>query len=203
MLNFEKHKHKPRILWAGSASHIDGSNINNGKDDFNGIEKFVLSTLDDYQWVFYGASPTWARSYIMDGRIEFHNWTGITDFPMKIHNINANLVIAPLRNNFFNECKSNIKLTEAGAIGVAGVYQDIEPYKEAPLKFKTADEMADQIKKVLSDEDFYVKTLREMRDISEGYFLDNNHNLVYASIFEHLGSLNREVISPKLIEINR
>ncbi len=38
------------------------------------------------------------------------------------------IVIAPLRNNLFNRCKSSIKYFEYTAIGAPGVYSRIEPY---------------------------------------------------------------------------
>jgi len=38
--------------------------------------------------------------------------------------------LAPLRNSHFNNCKTDIKLREYGAMGVAGVYSDLPNYRE-------------------------------------------------------------------------
>jgi GT2 family glycosyltransferase len=41
------------------------------------------------------------------------------------------LVLAPLVDDRFNRCKSNIKWLELSAAGVPGVYADLEPYRES------------------------------------------------------------------------
>lgn len=41
------------------------------------------------------------------------------------------LCTAPLKDNLFNRCKSAVKYLEYTAIGVPGVYSDLEPYRQA------------------------------------------------------------------------
>lgn len=38
------------------------------------------------------------------------------------------IALAPLRDNFFNRCKSHIKFLEYSALGAAGIYRALEPY---------------------------------------------------------------------------
>jgi hypothetical protein len=111
----EKHKSKPRILWAGSVSHIDHLGGGN-KDDFGGIRDMILKTKDEYQWIFFGAIPNGFQSYVDDGTFESHPWCDIHSYPQKLYDMEANVLIAPLEDNVFNRSKSNIKLTEAGVM---------------------------------------------------------------------------------------
>jgi hypothetical protein len=198
---YERHKSKPRVIWAGSATHVDIRNKDNGNDDFTKIEKFVKSTLDKYQWVFVGAAPNWLKSEVDSGKVEFYPWMSIMDYPKKIWDLEPTIIFAPLADNTFNICKSNIKLTEVGAMGIAGVFQDLEPYKEAPLKFNTGDELGDQFDYLLQSWENYAKVSDEMRSISQNYFLEDNFDLLKASYFTHWGSKERAAMSNKLIEI--
>ncbi len=190
---FEKNKKKPRILWIGSWSHIDRLGHGKGEDDFHKLEKFIKSTLDDYQWIFFGAFPMWLSSEVAEGKVEFLEWVSVPDFPQKMLSLEPSLVIAPLADNTFNKAKSNIKLTEAGALGIAGVYQNLDPYKDAPLKFDTTDEMADQIKYLLSDFGVYKKVVSEMREYAEDYFIENNFRYLQALFFTPEGSYERQI----------
>lgn len=198
---YERHKDKPRVIWAGSATHVDIHNKDNGNDDFTKIEKFVKSTLDKYQWVFVGAIPNWLQAEVKAGIVEYHPWISIMDYPKMLWDLEPTIIFAPLADNTFNRCKSNIKLTEACAMGIAGVFQDIDPYNEAPLKFNTGDELGDQFEYLLHSWENYAKVSDEMRVIGQNYFMEDNFDLLKASYFTHWGSKERASMSQKLIDI--
>jgi glycosyltransferase involved in cell wall biosynthesis len=44
--------------------------------------------------------------------------------------VHWDIAIAPLVENDFNRCKSDIKLLDYAAIGAAGIYSDVEPYNQ-------------------------------------------------------------------------
>ena len=111
------------------------------------------------------------------GKIEFHNWTKLYDFPEKIASLNAQIMIAPLQENVFNNGKSDIKLIEAGCFGTPAICQDLVTYKGADFKFKTGDDLVDQLKKVLKHKEDYMKASRKHRARSEKRFLENPENL--------------------------
>ena len=52
-----------------------------------------------------------------------------TDFVKFFQTLDFDLVIAPLADNLFNRCKSNLKFLEYSAIGAPGVYSQITPYE--------------------------------------------------------------------------
>jgi hypothetical protein len=60
---------------------------------------------------------------------EFHPGVFIDDYPAKLASLNLDLAIAPLEDNLFNRCKTNLRLLEYGACGFPVVCSDIEPYR--------------------------------------------------------------------------
>lgn len=51
--------------------------------------------------------------------------------------VHFDIGLAPLADNAFNRCKSNIKWLEYSAYGRAGVYSDLEPYRDSVEHGKT------------------------------------------------------------------
>jgi hypothetical protein len=78
------------------------------------------------EWVFFGMCPDKLRPYIH----EFHNGVPIEEYPRKLASLNLDLALAPLENNSFNECKSNLRLLEYGACGFPVVCTDIVCYQD-------------------------------------------------------------------------
>ena len=74
-------------------------------------------------------------------KIEFHQWQPVFEYPQYVKNLDVDFGIAPLEDNVFNACKSNIKMLEYTACGIPGVYSNVEPYWDAHLKADNEDEM--------------------------------------------------------------
>lgn len=56
--------------------------------------------------------------------------TEIQDYPKWLMDKRIDIGLAPLLDTKFNESKSNLKYIEFGAMGVPGVYADLEPYAD-------------------------------------------------------------------------
>lgn len=105
---------KPRILWAGSASHV-------GKGgDLEFILPLIKKTKDEFEWVFFGVMPP-----ELTGQFEFVNWADFYSYPAALDAVNADLAIAPIADNSFNYGKSDLKMLEYTALGLPGVYSSI------------------------------------------------------------------------------
>ena len=173
---------RPRIMYSGSSAHFDISDNNNGVDDFSHLIDTVFKTVDKYQWVFIGAIPPPLNNLYREGKLELHEWCNIYNLPAFINTLNINAFIAPLHDNVFNQCKSDIKIVEAGGFGIPCICQDMITYKNSPLKFKTGDELVDVLDFLLGDIDNYSKYSREYNDITKTRWLDDNLDK-YTSIF--------------------
>jgi glycosyltransferase involved in cell wall biosynthesis len=108
-----KNKRKPRILYTGSGAHYDVDNKNNGIDDFSHVIDMVRKTVNKYQWIFVGSYPPKLVDLVIQGKIEYHSWKSLQEYPSFINDLNAQAMIAPLLDNSFNRSKSDIKYIEA------------------------------------------------------------------------------------------
>lgn len=107
---------KPRVGWGGGAGH---------RGDLELIADVVRALADEVDWVFFGMCPESLRPYVR----EYHPPVAIADYPAKLASLDLDLALAPLEDNLFNRCKSNLRLLEYGACGFPVVCSDIAPYQ--------------------------------------------------------------------------
>ena len=107
-----------RIGWAGSLTHFH---------DLDDVMYVIRSTLDKYQWVFFGWCPEDIKP-----RVEFHPFVKFDEYMQKLASLQLDVALAPLLPNHFNECKSNLKLLEYGILGYPVISTDVYPYKDNP-----------------------------------------------------------------------
>ena len=177
MNNLDKYKKKPRILYAGSGAHFDVDNRVGQKDDFEHVNRVIRSTVDKFQWVFLGAFPLPLMDLIQKGKIEFHPWRRLYEYAQGISDLNVNMMVAPLQDNNFNKSKSDLKYIEACAFGLPIACQDLCTYANAPIKFKTGDEMIDRIVETLKDVDRYKSICKKGRQYADTRWLESDENI--------------------------
>ena len=120
-LNIMRTEHKkPRVGWAGGSSHLG---------DLELIADVVKDLADEVDWVFFGMCPKKLRPYIK----EFHNGVPIHLYPQKLALLDLDLAIAPLENNPFNDCKSNLRLLEYGACAYPVICSDTRAFVDSKL----------------------------------------------------------------------
>lgn len=105
-----------RIGFAGGISH--GGDLE--------IIRHVMATVhEEVTWVFMGMQPEEP-----DARTEFHDGVQVQAYLDKMASLDLDLMLAPLEDNAFNRCKSNLRLLETGAIGASVIAQDMPCYRE-------------------------------------------------------------------------
>jgi GT2 family glycosyltransferase/glycosyltransferase involved in cell wall biosynthesis len=107
---------KPRVGWGGGSSH---------RGDLELIADIVRDLAGVVEWVFFGMCPEQLHPYIH----EFHPGLPIEHYPAKLASMNLDLALAPLEDNLFNACKSNLRLLEYGACGFPVICSDIVCYR--------------------------------------------------------------------------
>jgi glycosyltransferase involved in cell wall biosynthesis len=193
---FEKNKKRPIIAIFASGTHVDVLNRVNQQDDFAPVVQHIYKTRKDFQWHFYGSHPLPLKPLIDNGEVKFFPWVQLPDFAETMAKSGAQMTFASLQDNHFNRCKSNIKLIEAGALGLPCVCPDMATYKDAFLKYKTGDEFIDLIKSTLKNQTVYADQCKKARAHSEKFWLDDEVNLMkhYEAYFTPFGSKERKYL---------
>ncbi|WP_237709823.1 glycosyltransferase [Stutzerimonas stutzeri] len=107
---------RPRVGWAGGAGHTG---------DLELIADVVKALAGEVDWIFFGMCPEKLRPYVK----EFHAGVEISLYPAALARLNLDLALAPLEQNLFNECKSNLRLLEYGACGFPVICSDVGNYR--------------------------------------------------------------------------
>lgn len=179
--SYDKNKKKPRILYTGSGAHYDVGNKTGGKDDMSEVVSVIRKTVNQYQWIFVGAFPPPLEDLVKAGKIEFHTWKSLLEYPTFIRSLNAQLMVAPLEVSNFNNSKSDIKFIEACTLGIPCLCQNMETYHTAPddLKFSTPEEFEEKIDWILNRKNSkrYYSNISKLRGIAEGRVLESENNI--------------------------
>ena len=200
---YDKNKKRPRILYAGSGTHIDVINKTGMNDDFAHVIEEIIRARKKFKFVWKGCFPLAVKPFIDNGEMEYIDWSQLLDLPQNISNIGANATFAPLQDNVFNKSKSNIKMIESGAFGMPGAYQDLCTYDGADCKFKSGRDLIDQLEYITSDFDRYMKLSDKSRKFTEGLWLEDHLDEYQALYTTAWGSKERKEASPILIANNQ
>lgn len=107
---------KLRVGWAGAQQHLGDL------DMIQAVVKHFSTTVD---WVFMGMCPPSIQPHVK----EVHPFVSINVYPQTLANLDLDIAIAPLEDNAFNTCKSNLRLLEYGAMGWPVVCSDVYPFR--------------------------------------------------------------------------
>lgn len=165
-----------RVGWAGAGQHLG---------DLKMMVDVVSALSDEVDWIFMGMCPNELRPYIK----EFHPFVSYAEYPKKLSALDLDIAIAPLEDNAFNTCKSNLRLLEYGAMGWPVVCSDVYPFRtEDPPVYRHINEPAiwmANLRNLISD-----KVLRHQRGqalnqwLKEHFLLSKNIHLWQKSIFQ-------------------
>lgn len=135
---------KPRVGWAGGSSH---------RGDLEMIVDIIKEFANDVEWVFLGMCPDKLRPYIH----EYHQGVDIVLYPEKLASLNLDLALAPVEDNIFNACKSNLRLLEYGVCGIPVICSNVACYTDDDLPVTRVSnrfiEWRDAIRMHLADPD--------------------------------------------------
>jgi hypothetical protein len=171
---------KIKILWAGSQNHFAMKAVvgeeNKGGDFGKELMKFIRKNITKYEFHLMGAMPEELQD--LKSKIHWHPWENVFEYPKALKDIEPDIAIAPLIDNEFNSCKSNIKCLEYTAIGAVGVYSNVTPYKFMALKGSTDEELIAHIEKLADDVDYRAKIYKkDYQRVRSQLWWERNDNL--------------------------
>jgi glycosyltransferase involved in cell wall biosynthesis len=113
------------IGFMGTTSH---------QPDLKYILPVLLNLLERYNQKiklnFWGAKPPSELLCRPQVQWKSQNFYSYTEFAKYFQTQSADIFIAPLVSNLFNQCKSFIKFFEYSALGTPGIYSRLDPYEE-------------------------------------------------------------------------
>ncbi len=124
-LKLRKKKDIVRIGWAGGQAH---------EKDLHIIARIIPDILNKYphvEFVFLGACSD--KIELGDRVKHIEKWYNIEQYPSELANLRLDIGLAPLRDNYFNRAKSNLKYLEYSALKIPTVASPVEPYKGIPV----------------------------------------------------------------------
>ena len=104
---------KVRIGWGGGISHIG---------DLQYLYPAIKQFQDKVTWVFLGQGPE------LNIPFEFHPGVQPPEYLAKLASLDLDLMVAPLVDNVFNRCKSNLRILEGAACKYPVIASPVEPY---------------------------------------------------------------------------
>jgi glycosyltransferase involved in cell wall biosynthesis len=167
----EKHKNI-RIGWAGGEAH---------EEDLKIIAKFIPTILKNYknvEFMFYGHE---SRHIEYGDRVLHHKdkdgriiWKNMAEYPQELANLGFDIGLAPLRDNYFNRAKSNLRYLEYGALKIPTVASNVEPFKNTDssgiLKVSETEDWINALSFLIDDEYARKKAgLAAYRDVKDNY----------------------------------
>lgn len=123
----EKDIEKPTILYAGGAQHYNNLTKQNG-DFSTELIKCLHNIVDKANLIFLGGLPYFMED--VKDKLTVLPYTNLLQYPLTLNSIGADFIIAPLKENVFNKCKSNLKYLESCAVGAICIGSSFEfsPY---------------------------------------------------------------------------
>ncbi len=113
---------KVRIGWIGGSSH--GEDLKLCKD---ALYKILETHPEAEVYIVSCPPPNWNH---IPGMNMVNKWTTIDKYPKYVKELSFDIGIAPLRDNYFNRGKSNLRYLEYSACGIPTVASLVEPFKK-------------------------------------------------------------------------
>lgn len=113
-----------RVCYSGASGH---------DEDLLIAYRAILPLLDKHKDVKFivrlgGFKPKWLKPH---KQIDYKMVSAkVWEWPQFVRDMQADLLLAPLRDTEFNRCKSNLKWLEASSFGIPLVASDVEPFNK-------------------------------------------------------------------------
>lgn len=125
----KKQKPDGTHIWVNEHNQeVPESDLQKITDDFDDIVECVRSTVNDFQWVFFGYCPPQIRDLADARKVEVHGGVPLLNYASTFYKLGLQAVIAPIKKTEFNFCKSHIKTMECAALGVPLYATNCLPY---------------------------------------------------------------------------
>jgi len=174
---------KPTIAYTGANYHYNNEQQMCG-DFTDNVQKFIKKNIDNYNFIFYGSAPYFLKEEADAGKLVIVPFTNPVEYTTNLKKYRADFVIAPLVENIFNACKSDLRYLESSAMGSVFIGSRFtgklsSPYQNLSLTF-TEETTVEELENIISkhcNKDEFNKILSEQYDFLDSRWLENNNNI--------------------------
>ncbi len=172
--------------YQGSATH---------SADFGMIIEPLLRVLEMFPQVrlrFFGNVPMSIKGKIPLGRIEWMKGVPFEQYPRNLKYANFDIGLAPLVDSKFNACKSSIKASDYGCVGVPVVASRLKPYQqlithgEDGFLASTSEEWVEALTTLILDADLRETMGRKLHETVWSKWDWKTHGPTWVNLFDQL-----------------
>lgn len=196
---------KIRIGWAGGNAHADDLKmiskvLDKIVKEYKG--RVIFETMGMTAHELSGVFPMQATNDVCpscgyEGELHHYPGESLENYPLILASKGWDIAVAPVINNSFGNCKSDLKIKEYAALGIPVVASPVVPYKEAAasnaqiLFAESFDEWYNSIKDLIENQVKREQMIKANRDwVSQFWIQDNIGNIfeIYKDIIIRLES---------------
>ncbi len=176
-----------RIGWIGSDTHIGDLKI---------VKDVLYEVLEKHEnaevMMRIPTSMEWPKH---ERFIPINAWVTIDKYPELVKSFNFDIGIAPLRDNYFNRSKSNLRMLEYSACKIPTVASNVEPFKHDFTGYtcSTDQEWFDNLSMLIQDASLREQDgLKAYDQVKANFNLDDIAMRYYGLMLEAMGRDNVE-----------
>jgi glycosyltransferase involved in cell wall biosynthesis len=175
-----------RIGWQGGASHYEDWCV------LTEVLPFIMNKYKNVTLVIMGQAFEGVLKRLPQERVERHGWIETPAHPYRSAILDIDISLIPLVENEFNQCKSNIKWVEAGALSVPSVTSHVSPYKEFAEEFNgifvgnNTKSWTEAISLLIEDRVLRAKMAAGARETVERLFNIHDHYSLWLDVYTEL-----------------
>lgn len=176
-----------KILYMGSHTHAADIELVS-----DALVRVAKEAGNKVEFVFIGVKPpAHLEKFAKITHIENMGYE-YKKFVHKFSEIEADLAIAPIRDNTFNKSKSPIKFFEYTALGIPAIYSDIEPYSwvvtEGKNGFlaKSENEWVEKINILLDNQELRKQMVADAKSVITENYLVSDHAYLWKDTYESI-----------------
>jgi len=170
---------KPKVVYGGSPTHYTDTDLG----DFSGVWVPWLTEAvknDKIELHMFGYELKAPFLDEIKDKVVMHEPASAWEWGSTLRDVGGDIYMAPLKTNLFNECKSNLKLLEASACGMAflGSGWSRSPYRQAhPMSLVANDWSVDQLQAsvdALCAVDTFNAVMEHQEQLIDKYWLEDD-----------------------------
>jgi glycosyltransferase involved in cell wall biosynthesis len=184
----KKNDDKIRIGWCGGNAHADDLKmislvLEKIVKKYNG--KVIFETMGMTRKELAGVFPMPAHNDLcpscgFEGELHHYPGESLTDYPIAVASKGWDIALAPVINNSFNNCKSDLKIKEYSALGLPIIASPIVPYVAAAQSGSAVifadsfDEWYNKIVDLIENPDKRTEIGRKNKEWMSQYWIQDN-----------------------------